>query len=120
LLKLLCRRCRLQVLIALCTVDDKATRLAASGALATLAISPRVARAIAVQERGVPILLELIEENDQGLQHRGLEVLKHVVHVGGSIIPAETKAKLKGVLETRSKEGSVTGETARETLAALR
>ena len=44
-------RRKLQVLVALCDVDDLATRMAASGAVATLAASP-VACASYQQRRG--------------------------------------------------------------------
>jgi hypothetical protein len=110
---------RLHLLTALCTVDDKPTQLAASGALATLTMSPRVVRAIIEQDRGVAILLELLNDDDRGLQHRGLEALKNIVCSSGQTLPEQMKGKVKGVLESLSKEASVIGATARDALAAL-
>ena len=96
-------RGKLQVLVALCDVDDLPTRLAASGALATLTASPDACENLAELERErhrvLPILGQLIDpsvvarsaadeeaegdeqdslEADPGLVHRGIVCMRNL------------------------------------------
>lgn len=91
---------KLQILVALADVDDLATALAASGALATLTSSPYACDALAKlqQERGrvLPVLTQLIDPSvvtfpneddieddrttheDSGLAHRGVVCVRNI------------------------------------------
>ncbi|KAI0354586.1 ARM repeat-containing protein [Trametes cingulata] len=96
---------KLQVLVALCDVDDLPTRLAASGALATLTASPEACESLLElqneRHRVLPILGQLInptvvqrppgdededEEEEQesrtdpGLVHRGVVCVRNFYH----------------------------------------
>ncbi|KAL7285495.1 hypothetical protein ACG7TL_000592 [Trametes sanguinea] len=92
---------KLQVLVALCDVDDLPTRLAASGALASLTASPDACASLVELEnerhRVLPILGQLVDptvvsrplgdeddeeeeeelESDPGLVHRGIVCLRN-------------------------------------------
>ena len=92
---------KLQVLVALCDVEDLPTRLAASGALASLTASPDACESLAELEherhRVLPILGQLVDpavvarpeadedveddagqlESDPGLIHRGVVCLRN-------------------------------------------
>lgn len=95
-------RSKLQVLIALCDVEDLPTRLAASGALATLTMSPDACESLAElqheRHRVLPIFGQLIDpsvvarpepdegveedeqeqlETDPGLVHRGIVCIRN-------------------------------------------
>ncbi|TBU62579.1 hypothetical protein BD310DRAFT_918715 [Dichomitus squalens] len=89
---------KLQVLVALCDVDDVPTRLAASGALATLTASPDACEGLAALERErhrvLPILGQLIDPSvvarpaaDEGVEEDedepdALETVPGLVHRG--------------------------------------
>ena len=100
--KNLASRSKLQVLVALCDVEDLPTRLAASGALATLTASPDACASLAElhreRHRVLPILGQLIDpavvtrppadegieddeaeqlETDPGLVHRGIVCVRN-------------------------------------------
>lgn len=72
---------RLHILLALCDVDDVSTRSAASGALAILTEQPPVVECLLSFERGVKIILELCEEENEGVLHRGLVCVENMVSV---------------------------------------
>ncbi|KAI1793107.1 hypothetical protein LXA43DRAFT_1002843 [Ganoderma leucocontextum] len=112
-------RGKLQVLVALCDVDDLPTRLAASGALATLTASPDSCESLAELERDrhrvLPILGQLIDpsvvarpvadegveveegepdslETDPGLVHRGIVCMRNLfVGVRGKSMPEQVE-----------------------------
>ncbi|KAI0640044.1 ARM repeat-containing protein [Trametes polyzona] len=97
---------KLQVLVALCDVEDLQTRLAASGALATLTASPEACESLVElqneRHRVLPILGQLVDpsvvarppgdENDgddddeeelptdPGLVHRGIVCIRNLLH----------------------------------------
>ncbi|KAI0652488.1 ARM repeat-containing protein [Trametes meyenii] len=96
---------KLQVLLALCDVDDISTRLAASGALATITVSPEACASLAElqseRHRVLPILGQLINpavvvqpggdaepgdevlegfQVDPGLVHRGVVCLHNLYY----------------------------------------
>ncbi|KDQ63240.1 hypothetical protein JAAARDRAFT_29261 [Jaapia argillacea MUCL 33604] len=89
---------KMQVLVALADVDDLHTRLAASGALATLTASPTACRSLLELEnerhRVMPVLAQLVDpslatsedgddtvadqaQNDPGLVHRGVVCIRN-------------------------------------------
>ncbi|KAI0072223.1 ARM repeat-containing protein [Panus rudis PR-1116 ss-1] len=84
---------KIQVLAALCDVDDLPTRLAASGALATLTSSPNACQSLfelqRERHRVLPILAQLIDptvapppdtsptQGDPGLVHRGAVCIRN-------------------------------------------
>lgn len=87
---------KLQVLVALSDVDDGATRIAASGALATVTASPHACRVLFElqmdRHRVLPIFTQLVnptasEESDEpedattnaGLLHRGLVCVRNLL-----------------------------------------
>ncbi|KAL1951313.1 hypothetical protein VTO73DRAFT_462 [Trametes versicolor] len=95
---------KLQVLVALCDVDDIPTRQAASGALATLTVSPDACGSLvelqAERHRVLPILGQLIDpavvarppgdvedegedeelQTDPGLVHRGIVCVRNLLY----------------------------------------
>lgn len=86
---------KIQVVLALSDVDDLPTRLAASGALATLSGAPAACRALQSlqleRHRALPIIAQLIDpsadpesedppqEADTGLMHRGVICARNVL-----------------------------------------
>lgn len=114
---------KLQVLVALCDVDDLPTRLAASGALATLTASPDACESLAELQRErhrvLPILGQLIDPSvvarpaadqgveadeeedsplkaDPGLVHRGTVCVRNLfVGVRGRAMPEQVELALE-------------------------
>jgi hypothetical protein len=75
---------RLHILIAMADVEDLPTRRAAGGALAMLSEHDSVIPAILDLKRGAEIVLDLCgDEEDEGIMHRGLVVLRNVVCAEG-------------------------------------
>jgi hypothetical protein len=71
---------RLHILVAMADVDDLPTRRAAGGALAMLTDQfTSVVSAILELKRAPEILLELCQDDDPGVVHRGLVVLRNIV-----------------------------------------
>lgn len=71
---------RLHMLVAMADVDDLPTRRAAGGALAMLTEqSPSVVSAILGFNRAPEILLDLCLDEDPGVVHRGLVVVRNMV-----------------------------------------
>lgn len=71
---------RLHLLIAMADVDDMPTRKAASGALAMLTEEyTSVVSALLEFERSPEILLDLCQDDDTGVVHRGLVVVSNMV-----------------------------------------
>jgi protein unc-45 len=71
---------RLHILVAMADVDDLPTRRAAGGALAMLTEqSENIVLATLDLKRAPEILLELCEDKDQGVVHRGLVVVRNIL-----------------------------------------
>ena len=103
---------KIHVVLALCDVDDLPTRLAASGALATLTSAPSACRALVAlqfeRHRFLPIMTQMIDpsaapatENGQdqplethpGLVHRGVVCIRNVFNSISDDRTRETIAK---------------------------
>ncbi|KAL2829926.1 myosin-binding striated muscle assembly central-domain-containing protein [Aspergillus cavernicola] len=69
---------RLHILIALTDTDDLTTRRAAGGALAMLTEFDAVIAGILDRPRGVQLLLNLCQEDDDGLVHRGVTCVRNL------------------------------------------
>ena len=135
---------KIHVLLALSDVDDLPTRLAASGALATLTSAPSVCHAlIALQlerHRFLPIMTQLIDpsaapamevhqdqplETHPGLIHRGIVCIRNVFNDIGDDQTRETitkEAKESGLLEALVqllKRDGVAKEILQQTAEAL-
>ncbi|GAB7362290.1 hypothetical protein MBLNU230_g2308t1 [Neophaeotheca triangularis] len=76
---------RMHVLLALADVRDAATRRAAGGALAMLTEWDAAVTAVLDKERGVGILLGLVEEGDPRLRHRGLVCVANLCFAPGAV-----------------------------------
>lgn len=63
---------RLHILLALADAEDKGTRMAAGGALASLTGYEPVTKAILERERGTKVILGLCAEDEEDLRHRGV------------------------------------------------
>lgn len=76
---------RLLIFIALCGSEDLATRRAASGVVAILSSDENACRLIQKEEKGLPILAELLEDDSIEILHRALECVKNMVLFGGEV-----------------------------------
>jgi protein unc-45 len=84
----------------MCDVEDLPTRRAASGALAILSMSETACRALAQEGRGVQVILGLLEEEeDEGVVHRCVEVVKNMARVGPALVGKLVSAGGKGLLQ---------------------
>lgn len=71
---------RLHLLVAMADVDDLPTRRAAGGALAMLSEQfPSVVSALLDLARAPEIILELCQDDDPGVVHRGLVIVRNLV-----------------------------------------
>ncbi|KAF8418066.1 hypothetical protein EV426DRAFT_577810 [Tirmania nivea] len=78
---------RLHLLLALADAEDYATRRAAAGALAVLTEFETVVEGVLERERGVKVLLGMLEdEDDQGeeMAMRGVVCVRNLLGVGGA------------------------------------
>jgi protein unc-45 len=72
---------RLHILVAMADVEDLPTRRAAGGALAMLTeLYATAISAILELKRAPEILLELCEDGDQGIVHRGLVIVRNMLY----------------------------------------
>ena len=85
---------RLHILLALADVDDRATRKAAGGALATVTEFEGAVKGILRRDRGMEILLALCEDDDEEIVHRGVVCIRNLVSLSGPTA-AEVKVKMK-------------------------
>ncbi|KAL5341602.1 myosin-binding striated muscle assembly central-domain-containing protein [Aspergillus crustosus] len=69
---------RLHILLALTDTEDLTTRLAAGGALAMLTEFDPVIAGVLDRPRGVQLLLNLCQEEDDGLVHRGVTCIRNL------------------------------------------
>ena len=74
---------RLQMLLAIAQADDVPSRLAASGALAMLTEWDAGVKKILEREGGVQRVLEVCEDEEDGVVFRGVVVVRNLVIVGG-------------------------------------
>lgn len=69
----------LHILLALSGSDDTATRAAAGGALAAITTMEQGVRNVLGREAGVKRVLEMCEDEDEGIKVRGVVVLSHIL-----------------------------------------
>jgi hypothetical protein len=86
---------RLHILLALTDADDLATRRAAGGALAMLTEFDSVVAGVLDRPRGVPLLLRLCQEDDEGLLHRGVACVRNMSSVATGDIGRRAREALK-------------------------
>ena len=87
---------RLHILLAMADVEDRETRKAAGGALASVTQFDGAVQAILARERGAEILLELCSDDDEDIVHRGLVCIMNVVSME-SPIGQESQAKIRSL-----------------------
>ena len=85
---------RLHILLALSGSDDVETRKAAGGALAILCGYEPTVKTITHQERGIELLLAMLEDPDDEVVYRGVYAIAGTVMTGGDIGKA-AKTKMK-------------------------
>lgn len=133
-------KAKLQLILAMTDVDDLPTRLAASGALATLTSAPNTCQTLLTlqkeRHRVLPILTQLIDpstdpgqagtEADPGLVHRGLVCVLNLFqspHATGDLrIEAEKSGLIAAIKKSASDEqlsGAIKTVAAEAALAAL-
>ncbi|XRM41999.1 SWI5-dependent HO expression protein 4 [Aspergillus tubingensis] len=86
---------RLHVLLALTDTDDMATRSAAGGALAMLTEFEAAIAGILERPRGVPLLLAMCQEEDEGLVHRGVACVRNMTCLATGDIGRRAKEAIK-------------------------
>ncbi len=85
---------RLHILLAMADVEDKDTRKAAGGALASVTQFEGAVNSILSKERGVEILLGLCEDEDEDIVHRGVVCILNIVSIDEEIgVRAQVKVK---------------------------
>jgi protein unc-45 len=95
---------RLHVLLALADAEDDATRSAAGGSLAMMTAWEGVVSGILARERGVKALVELANEDDDQMRHRGVVCLRNLVGVEGDLgVQARKAVKEEGGMEVLAK-----------------
>ncbi|KAL4919769.1 myosin-binding striated muscle assembly central-domain-containing protein [Aspergillus aurantiobrunneus] len=77
---------RLHILLALTDTDDLTTQRAAGGALAMLSEFDPVIAGILDRPRGVQLLLNLCQEEDDGLIHRGVTCVRNLTNAASGDI----------------------------------
>lgn len=92
---------RLHILLAMADVEDKDTRKAAGGALASVTQFEGAVKSILSRERGVEILLGLCEDEDEDIVHRGVVCILNIGCIDGEIgRRAQVKVKELGGAQT--------------------
>jgi hypothetical protein len=76
-------RTRLHILLALADAEDKDTRSAAGGALASLAGFESVVRYVVQREKGVKVILGMCNDPDEALRHRGVVTVSNLIMADG-------------------------------------
>lgn len=116
---------RLHILLAMADVEDKDTRKAAGGALASVTQFEGAVKSILNRERGVEILLGLCEDDDKDIIHRGVVCVMNIVCVESEIARrAQAKVKEFGGTETlmavcQDAESPDVRHIVKQTLAAI-
>ncbi|KAK6506449.1 hypothetical protein TWF506_011359 [Arthrobotrys conoides] len=111
---------RLQMLLAIAQADDVPSRLAAGGALAMLTEWDAGVKKILEREGGVQRVLEICEDEDDGVVFRGVVVMRNLVIVGGE--DGVKKAKEEGgvdILKRILEEAVVAEEKNGDMISAL-
>lgn len=112
---------RLHILLALSGSEDLETRKAASGALASLCGYESVSRVILDQERGMELLIALLEDANDDVVYRGVYAVTGIVTLAGDVGKAartklkelDLEDKLVTIIETsRTPENSEMAATA--------
>ena len=89
---------RLHILLALSGDEDLETRKAASGAIASICGHEPVVSAILVQERGMELLLAILEDTDDDVVYRGAFAVTEILSIDGTTgASAVNKMKALGV-----------------------
>ncbi|EXJ84384.1 hypothetical protein A1O3_05051 [Capronia epimyces CBS 606.96] len=89
-------RTRLHLLVAMADVDDLPTRRAAGGALAMLTEQDSsVVSALLDLERAPEIVLELCQDEDPGVVHRGLVIVRNMVCEHDAELSRKARVALK-------------------------
>ncbi|KAK6497618.1 hypothetical protein TWF481_012023 [Arthrobotrys musiformis] len=106
---------RLQMLLAIAQADDVLSRLAASGALAMLTEWDAGVKKILEREGGVERVLEVCEDEEDGVVFRGVVVVRNLVIVGGEDAAKKVKEAggvdvLKRILEEAVAAGGKNGD----------
>lgn len=119
---------RMHILLAIADVEDVATRCAAAGALAVLTEFQGAAKAILARDRGMEIILGLVEDEsgDMGITHRACVCVMNAV-CQGSDTGKRAKGKVKELggerilndIMTRYKDEDSITECVRQALQAL-
>lgn len=76
-------RNRLHILLALADAEDKGTRSAAGGALASLTGFEAVVRYVVQRDKGVKVILGMCNDPDEGLRHRGVVTVCNLIMADG-------------------------------------
>ena len=71
---------RVHIMLALAGSETLATRKAAAGSLATLTEIAEVIDTINKQERGIELLLAILEDEEEEMLHRGNVSVLHICH----------------------------------------
>ena len=119
---------RMHILLAIADVEDVATRCAAAGALAAVTEFEGAVKAILARERGMEIILGLVEDEsgDKGITHRACVCVMNIV-CQDSDTGKRAKRKLKelggekmlnDVMKVYEDEGMIT-QCAQQALQAL-
>ena len=87
----------LHILLALADAEDVATRRAAGGALATVTEFEPVVTAVLARKRGLEVLVQLMEDEDEGCVHRGVVCVRNVAVVGEGRAGVECRSRLKSL-----------------------
>lgn len=115
---------RLHILLAMADVEDKDTRKAAGGALASVTQFEGAVNSILSKERGVEILLGLCEDEDEDIVHRGVVCILNIVSIDEKIgFRSQVKIKELAGAEilmavSQDAKSSDVRELARQTLKA--
>ena len=86
----------IHILLALADAEDVATRRAAGGALAMVTEFESVAKAVLVRKRGLEVLVQLMEDEDEGCVHRGFVCVRNMAVVDG-MTRVECKDRLRSL-----------------------
>ncbi|GAA5863396.1 hypothetical protein JCM3774_005278 [Rhodotorula dairenensis] len=90
---------RLHLVLALTSSPDLATRLAATGAFASLVYSPRTAVALCTFAPWRKILVDLLADEDPGVRHRVYEVWRVIGEVSAQLSDPSVREEVRTALQ---------------------
>lgn len=90
---------RIRIFVALADVEDFETRRAASGVLALLSSHPKVCQFILDEKHGLEVLMNLLKDSDEELQHRAAECISNMAEVSQEMVTVIEKAGFVEVLK---------------------